>query len=70
MSSNLVKYALIAGLHDSRFPPIQEKELPHLKCAISLLTDFEDIEDPLDWSLDIHGIEIDFMNGGECHNYT
>ena len=65
LSSNLVKYALIAGLHDTRFPPIQIKELPFLSCSISLLTDFEEIENPLDWDIDVHGIEIDFMNGGE-----
>ncbi len=60
LSESLVKYALVAALHDKRFPPIAAKEVPSLLCTISLLTDFEKIEDPLDWQVGLHGIEIDF----------
>ena len=35
-------------------------ELPELSCEISLLSNFEVIQDPLDWEIGTHGIEIEF----------
>lgn len=32
----------------------------HLLCRISLLTDFEDAESYLDWTIGVHGIHISF----------
>lgn len=62
LSKNLNKYALISALKDTRFSPIKLGELPKLQCCVSLLTDFEKIEDPLDWEVGKHGIEIDFTH--------
>ena len=51
---------MIAAFKDSRFPPIQKRELPELHCEVSLLSKFEQIEHPLDWVVGTHGIEIEF----------
>jgi AMME syndrome candidate gene 1 protein len=64
LGKTLQRYSLIAALQDRRFPPINESELEHLRCEISLLSDFEKIEDPLDWHVGTHGIEVEF-NGPE-----
>jgi uncharacterized protein (TIGR00296 family) len=53
---------LIAAVQDSRFPPIDETEFPDLRLEISLLSTFEKIEDPLDWQVGTHGIEIEFTH--------
>jgi uncharacterized protein (TIGR00296 family) len=50
---------LISALKDTRFDPISIEELPHLHVGVSLLTDFEQCQSPLDWELGKHGIEID-----------
>ena len=39
--SGLREYAVIAAFHDTRFSPIVASELAHLRCDISLLTQFE-----------------------------
>ncbi|EJT97731.1 hypothetical protein DACRYDRAFT_97121 [Dacryopinax primogenitus] len=56
----LKDYALIAGRQDSRFNPITERELERLECQVSLLTDFEDARNYLDWTIGTHGIYISF----------
>lgn len=56
----LREYALISALRDSRFSPIQVKELGSLSCAVSLLTDFEEVSKYNDWEVGTHGITIDF----------
>ncbi|KDQ14620.1 hypothetical protein BOTBODRAFT_77617, partial [Botryobasidium botryosum FD-172 SS1] len=60
LREGLAEYALISAFKDRRFTPIQEKELPRLECGISLLTDFEDAENYLDWTVGKHGIYITF----------
>jgi len=60
LKEGLAEYALISAFKDRRFAPIQEKELPKLECGISLLTDFEDAENYLDWTVGKHGIYITF----------
>ncbi|AWP00351.1 putative AMME syndrome candidate 1 protein-like isoform 3 [Scophthalmus maximus] len=37
-------------------------ELPRLFCSVSLLTNFEDVGDYLDWEVGVHGIRIEFFN--------
>lgn len=51
-----------SAFEDYRFNPISLKELPRLSCGVSLLTAFETGTDYLDWSLDTHGIYIQFPN--------
>ncbi|KAA8898804.1 AMMECR1 domain-containing protein [Sphaerosporella brunnea] len=60
LEAGLRDYALTAGLHDHRFGSISAKELPHLQCGVTLLTDFETAADPMDWTLGVHGIQIEF----------
>ncbi|XP_039622465.1 AMME syndrome candidate gene 1 protein isoform X2 [Polypterus senegalus] len=50
------------ALKDSRFPPMTRDELPRLFCSVSLLTNFEDVVDYLDWEVGVHGIRIEFFN--------
>ncbi|CDW86830.1 UNKNOWN [Stylonychia lemnae] len=62
LGSTLQLYSLIAALQDRRFPPVQKKELPHLTCEVSLLSQFENIDHPYDWEVGQHGIEIEFKD--------
>lgn len=48
LATGLKEYALISALKDTRFSPITLAELPRLECGVSLLTDFEDVDDPYD----------------------
>ncbi|XP_077641695.1 AMMECR1-like protein isoform X2 [Lonchura striata] len=62
LHSGLREYTLTSALKDSRFPPLTREELPKLFCSVSLLTNFEDASDYLDWEVGIHGIRIEFIN--------
>lgn len=62
LGDTLMRYSLIAAVQDSRFPPISPEEFPHLRVEISLLNTFEKIQDPLDWKVGTHGIEIEFKD--------
>ncbi|XP_078732223.1 uncharacterized protein LOC144946996 isoform X2 [Lampetra fluviatilis] len=50
------------ALKDSRFPAMTREELPRLFCSVSLLTNFEEADDYLDWEVGVHGIRIEFCN--------
>ncbi|KAK7470985.1 hypothetical protein VKT23_002399 [Stygiomarasmius scandens] len=56
----IAEYALISAFRDHRFRKIEKSELPTLECCISLLTNFEDAESYLDWTIGVHGIHITF----------
>ncbi|XP_075429578.1 nuclear protein AMMECR1 isoform X2 [Ascaphus truei] len=62
LHSGLGEYTLTSALKDSRFPPMTRDELPRLFCSVSLLTNFEDVCDCLDWEVGVHGIRIEFIN--------
>ncbi|KAJ1680431.1 hypothetical protein EV182_000012 [Spiromyces aspiralis] len=62
LHEGLRKYALISSQNDTRFNPIHKGELPQLTCEVSLLTNFEDAKDYLDWTIGKHGIWIEFTN--------
>ncbi|XP_052593227.1 nuclear protein AMMECR1 isoform X2 [Peromyscus californicus insignis] len=53
LHSGLREYTLTSALKDSRFPPMTRDELPRLFCSVSLLTNFEDVCDYLDWEKDL-----------------
>jgi len=57
---SLAEYALISAFNDTRFRKIEERELSKLSCSVSLLTDFEDAENYLDWTIGLHGIQVTF----------
>ncbi|KAH9223082.1 AMMECR1 domain-containing protein [Leptodontidium sp. 2 PMI_412] len=60
LESGLESYTLISALEDTRFSPISASELSSLEVSVTLLTDFEDTEDQLDWDLGVHGLKITF----------
>ncbi|KAG9240750.1 AMMECR1 domain-containing protein [Calycina marina] len=64
LDEGISSYALISALHDTRFSPISSRELSSLSVSVTLLTNFEPAEDPMDWELGTHGIRISFVNKG------
>lgn len=51
-----IHFIFHSALKDSRFPPMTRDELPRLFCSVSLLTNFEDVCDYLDWEVRLHNI--------------
>jgi len=70
LDEGLASYAITSAIHDSRFNPIKLSELPSLQVAVTLLTDFEDASDPMDWELGTHGIRISFVHHGRRYGAT
>lgn len=68
--AGLARYAYISAFEDTRFNPVASAELPNLQCCVSLLTDFEEIVDPLDWEVGKHGIMIQFSVRGRKFSGT
>ncbi|RHZ76493.1 hypothetical protein Glove_197g43 [Diversispora epigaea] len=62
LHSGLKEYAITSAIHDRRFAPITARELTNLSCGVSLLTQFEDADDYLDWEIGVHGIWIEFVD--------
>ncbi|KAG0326114.1 AMME syndrome candidate protein 1 protein [Dissophora globulifera] len=62
LHSGLKEYALTSAFRDGRFPPIAQKEIPSLVCNVSLLIEFEQAENYLDWEVGEHGIWIEFRD--------
>ncbi|KAK0713032.1 AMMECR1 domain-containing protein [Lasiosphaeria miniovina] len=70
LGEGLSSYALTSALQDTRFSPITLSELPSLEVAVTLLTNFEDAADPMDWELGKHGLRISFLYHGYRHGAT
>lgn len=70
IEAGIKRYSLIAALQDPRFPPIRKPELPHLECGVTVLSDFEPVDDPLDWEIGIHGVQAIFHSGERRHSAT
>lgn len=70
LSEGLPEYALISALHDTRFPPVSRGELPRLQAAVTLLTDFEEVADPYDWVVGVHGVRLSFTDRGRRYGST
>lgn len=62
LHNGLREYAVTSAMKDSRFQPIGKDEYTQLHCSVSLLTNFEDANDYLDWEVGQHGIRIEFIN--------
>lgn len=62
--SGVANYALISAFEDLRFSPIRASELPLLSVSVTLLDNFEPIEDPEDWEIGLHGLKVKFNAGG------
>jgi len=59
--SSLRDYALTSALHDRRFPPVEEAELPKLSCTVQLLGGFEPCS-LFEWTIGVHGLTISFVD--------
>ena len=70
LSIGLPEYATISALHDTRFSPISAREMPRLQAAVTLLTDFEEADDPYDWDVGTHGIRLSFVDRGQRFGAT
>lgn len=57
------QYALISALEDTRFQPVVQSEIPNLSVSITILDNFTEIEDPLDWTIGAHGLKVLFRKG-------
>lgn len=70
LEDGIASYALTSALHDTRFSPVRPSELPSLEVSVTLLTDFEDCDDAMDWTLGVHGIRISFVYHGRRYGAT
>ena len=63
LETQLREYALISANEDDRFDePINKSELKDLNCEVSLLINFEEAKDAMDWEIGTHGIDIEFQD--------
>ncbi|KAK6081640.1 hypothetical protein SCUP515_02887 [Seiridium cupressi] len=70
LEEGLSSYAITSAIHDMRFNPISKRELPSLEVAVTLLTDFEECDDAMDWELGTHGIRLSFTDRGRRYGAT
>uniref|UniRef100_A0A0C3T6X9 AMMECR1 domain-containing protein n=1 Tax=Guillardia theta (strain CCMP2712) TaxID=905079 RepID=A0A0C3T6X9_GUITC len=65
------KYASVSAFSDRRFAPISAQEVRLLECSVTLLHNYEDGRDYLDWQIGKHGIIIEFEDDrGERYSAT
>eukprot|EP00882_Tetradesmus_deserticola_P024830 GHRQ01027158.1.p1 GENE.GHRQ01027158.1~~GHRQ01027158.1.p1 ORF type:complete len:191 (+),score=32.23 GHRQ01027158.1:359-931(+) len=62
LHSAIKDYALTSALRDSRFSPVQIKEVSQLSCSVSLLRCFEQGASWHDWEIGQHGLIIEFTD--------
>ncbi|KAK7422682.1 hypothetical protein QQX98_001470 [Neonectria punicea] len=70
LAEGIPEYSLVSALQDSRFPPIRKAELPTLQVAVTLLTDFEEVDDMYDWDVGVHGLRLSFYDRGRRYGST
>jgi len=70
LPTGLSSYALTSAFDDTRFTPITARELPSLEVAVTLLTDFESVDDAMDWHVGTHGLRISFTDKGRRYGST
>ncbi|KAI2603096.1 AMMECR1 domain-containing protein [Hypoxylon fragiforme] len=70
LDEGLSSYAITSAVHDTRFDPISKRELPSLEVAVTLLTNFEDCDDAMDWEIGTHGLRISFTDRGRRYGAT
>ena len=59
LASDVEAHAVVALLHDPRFPPATAKELPRYVPEISVLSSFEEISDPSGLVAGLHGVVVE-----------
>ncbi|ODQ81550.1 hypothetical protein BABINDRAFT_159826 [Babjeviella inositovora NRRL Y-12698] len=62
LNSGVEEYATISAFEDPRFEPISLEEVSELECAVTILIDFERINDIYNWVVGTHGIQISFSH--------
>ncbi len=71
VGNSLAYYTMQAALHDTRFSPIQKKELPDLSVGVSLLHTFETAPGGVyDWQVGTHGIVLNINHHGRTYQAT
>ncbi|KAF2500438.1 hypothetical protein BU16DRAFT_547291 [Lophium mytilinum] len=70
LDDGLRSYALTSAFGDHRFDRIKRSELASLECGVTLLTNFEDVSDPMAWEIGKHGLRISFRYNGETLGST
>ncbi|KAI1173102.1 AMMECR1 domain-containing protein [Nemania sp. FL0916] len=70
LDEGISSYAITSAVQDMRFNPVSKRELPSLEAVVTLLTDFEDCDDAVDWDLGTHGIRISFIDRGRRYGAT
>lgn len=53
---------MCSALGDRRFAPVEQAEVPSLKCTVSLLRCFQKAANWLDWKIGQHGLIIEFTD--------
>ncbi|MES1920435.1 AMME chromosomal region protein 1-like [Bonamia ostreae] len=67
---SLKSVSVRSAFFDSRFKPIQKKEIKHLLCEVSILSPFEKAKDFYDWKIGKHGILIVFKKDDNSYSAT
>lgn len=62
LHSGLRDYAIQSATRDERFQPINRNDLNNLYVSVSILTQFEEASNYLDWEVGVHGIRIEFLS--------
>ncbi|KAH3683196.1 hypothetical protein WICPIJ_005841 [Wickerhamomyces pijperi] len=70
LEAGIHEYSLIAALEDSRFHPVKMHELPRLTVEVTILRDFQEIEDPMDWTIGQHGLVMGVDYNGRHYQGT
>uniref|UniRef100_A0A2P2I9K3 AMME syndrome candidate 1 protein n=1 Tax=Hirondellea gigas TaxID=1518452 RepID=A0A2P2I9K3_9CRUS len=70
LEHGLRKFSLSSALRDKRFSSMRREEIPDLRCDVSLLTDFEVAKHHYDWTIGVHGIQIDFQGRHDRYSGT
>ncbi len=70
LCESLVDYARTSAFEDRRFEAISTSELKHLRCSVSLLIDFEEVNNVYDWTIGVHGIRITFPSDPNASQYS
>ncbi|RMZ70191.1 ammecr1 family [Pyrenophora seminiperda CCB06] len=70
LATGLSSYALTSAFDDTRFAPITARELRTLEVAVTLLTNFESVDSPMDWDIGTHGLRISFTDKGRRYGST
>lgn len=62
LEEQLSLFALNSALEDTRFRPVVRAELDRLTCGVTILHSFKPIEEPMGWTVGVHGIRLAFRD--------